>query len=192
MKKILKTLVMVFAFAIALPFAAFSLLGKKFGSISLFIASGQILSLIPDMIGSYIRGAFYHMTLKRFCLSTFIFFGARITKMETSVGEKCGIGAYAVIGLADIGDKTGIGNNVTILSGSRQHDFSGPDKNPLEGEAVYQRLQIGKKSFIGDRSVIMANVGNSSIVAAGGVVVKDVPDATIVAGVPAKVVKQRA
>lgn len=191
MKKLLKALVRIFSFTVALPFAALSLLGNKFGSITLFIASGQLLSLIPDLIGSYIRGAFYHMTIKRFDLSSFIFFGSRITKMETTIGQHCGIGTSAMIGLAHIGDKSAIGNNVSLISGGMQHDFSDPSKGPLEIDGVYNCLEIGEKVFIGERSVVMANIGASSIVGAGSVVAKDVPEKTVVVGNPARIVKRR-
>lgn len=51
---------------------------------------------------------------------------------------------------------------------------------------------IGRNCFIGAHSIIMpgVTVGDGSIVAAGSVVVNDVPPATIVAGNPAKVLRE--
>ena len=51
---------------------------------------------------------------------------------------------------------------------------------------------IGKNCIIGIRSVIMpgVHVGESSVVAAGSVVVKDVPANSMVAGNPAKLIKE--
>ncbi len=51
---------------------------------------------------------------------------------------------------------------------------------------------IGKNCIIGVRSVIMpgVHVGDSSVVAAGSVVVKDVPANSMVAGNPAKLIKE--
>jgi len=50
---------------------------------------------------------------------------------------------------------------------------------------------IGECSFIGARSIIMPGVriGSHCIVAAGAVVTKDVPDNSIVAGNPAKIIE---
>jgi acetyltransferase-like isoleucine patch superfamily enzyme len=52
----------------------------------------------------------------------------------------------------------------------------------------YGKIEIGKESFIGARSIIMPGVkiGRNSVVGAGSVVTKDVPDETVVCGVPAR------
>lgn len=52
----------------------------------------------------------------------------------------------------------------------------------------YGRIEIGEETFVGARSIIMPGVkiGRNCVVAAGSVVTKDVPDYTVVAGVPAK------
>ena len=49
-----------------------------------------------------------------------------------------------------------------------------------------------KNVFIGARSIVLRNVtiGENSILAAGAVITKDVPENTIVAGNPAKVIKR--
>lgn len=57
---------------------------------------------------------------------------------------------------------------------------------------LYLHTRVGEHCFIGGRSIIMPGVtiGNYSIVGAGSVVTKDVPPNTIVAGNPAKIVRQ--
>jgi acetyltransferase-like isoleucine patch superfamily enzyme len=57
--------------------------------------------------------------------------------------------------------------------------------------ALYAHTRIGSRCFIGARSMIMpgVSVGDGSIVAAGSVVTKDVPAASIVAGNPARVIR---
>lgn len=52
---------------------------------------------------------------------------------------------------------------------------------------------IGDNVFIGTNSCILGNVkiGNNVVIAAGAVVVHDVPDNVTVAGIPAKIIKEK-
>ncbi|MFV8343509.1 sugar O-acetyltransferase [Flavobacterium sp. XS2P39] len=64
--------------------------------------------------------------------------------------------------------------------------------NPAERRAtISQPIVIKKGAWIGVGATILpgVTVGENSIVAAGAVVSKDVPDNTIVGGIPAKVIK---
>ena len=63
----------------------------------------------------------------------------------------------------------------------------------LQGFKEIQGVTIEDDVWIGRRVIILpgVRVGRGSVLAAGAVVTKDVPDFTIVAGNPAKVVKSR-
>ena len=52
-------------------------------------------------------------------------------------------------------------------------------------------IVIGDNVWIGDKVIILdgVKIGNNSIIAAGTVVTKDVPDFCVVAGNPAKIIK---
>jgi acetyltransferase-like isoleucine patch superfamily enzyme len=58
---------------------------------------------------------------------------------------------------------------------------------------LYLDTRIGRRCFIGARSLILPGVriGDESIVAAGSVVTKDVPPRCIVAGNPARVIREQ-
>jgi len=60
-----------------------------------------------------------------------------------------------------------------------------------EKDWILQRTIVKKGASIGSSATILCGVtiGKNAIVGAGAVVTKDVPDNTVVAGVPAKVVK---
>jgi acetyltransferase-like isoleucine patch superfamily enzyme len=53
------------------------------------------------------------------------------------------------------------------------------------------KIVIGKDSWLGNSSVVMANVGCKSIVAAGSVVIRDLAPYSVAGGNPAKVLKSR-
>ncbi|MEZ8186312.1 DapH/DapD/GlmU-related protein [Shewanella sp. 5S214] len=57
---------------------------------------------------------------------------------------------------------------------------------------LHKSVFIGEDCFIGANSIIMPGVtiGNNCVVAAGSVVTKNVPDSVIVAGNPAKIIKE--
>ena len=109
------------------------------------------------------------------------------------IGENSSLNKGAWIGNDTvIGSNVMMGPNVSILSGS--HNF---DRNdiPMTEQGVPNRkaVTIGDDVWIGTRSIILPGVkiGNHSIIGAGSVVTKDVPEWAIVAGNPATVKKFR-
>ena len=60
-----------------------------------------------------------------------------------------------------------------------------------EQPGTFPRVTIGRDSWIGERTVVMADVGKHCIIAAGSVVTKPVPDYAIAVGSPARVVRFR-
>ncbi|MEG0475897.1 MAG: DapH/DapD/GlmU-related protein, partial [Carnobacterium sp.] len=85
-----------------------------------------------------------------------------------------------------IGNGTLIGMNVTIAT--LNHGLSLETRNTTYPSPV----AIGENVWIGSNSTILPGVtiGNGSVIAAGAVVAKDVPENTVVAGVPAKAIKK--
>lgn len=84
-----------------------------------------------------------------------------------------------------IGDGTLIGHNVVLAT--LNHDFSPSKRDVLHPNSI----TIGKNVWIGSNSTILSGVviGDGAIIAAGSVVTKDIPSNKIVAGVPAKIIK---
>ena len=56
---------------------------------------------------------------------------------------------------------------------------------------MFGKIKIGNNVFIGMRSIILPGVtiGDNVIVGAGSIVTKDIPSNSVVAGVPARVIK---
>ncbi len=101
------------------------------------------------------------------------------------IGRDTIIGEWAVLdGRAQltIGNHVDIASNVMIYNA--EHDIHSKDFT----RARMEKVIIEDYVFIGPRAIILPGVtlGRGSVVAAGAVVVKDVPPLTIVGGVPAK------
>lgn len=119
-----------------------------------------------------------------------IHMGARFYQPKNiSIGEDTIVGDGAFL---DGRSKLVIGSHVDIASQvmifNSEHDLSHP-----KWEAREESVHIQDYCFIGPRAIILPGVtlGKGSVVAAGAVVTKDVPEKTIVGGVPAKVIGQR-
>ncbi len=85
-----------------------------------------------------------------------------------------------------IGDGALIGHNVVLATINH-------DENPQKRGSMYLKpITIGENVWIGSNATVLAGVtiGNGAIIAAGAVVTKDVPENTVVGGVPAKVIRK--
>lgn len=86
----------------------------------------------------------------------------------------------------EIGDSVLIGQQVVIST--INHDL-----NPLSrGSMLTSQVKIADRVWIGAHATILPGVtiGSGSVIAAGAVVTKDVPENTIVGGVPAKTIRK--
>ncbi len=90
-------------------------------------------------------------------------------------------------GPVTIGDYVMIGPNTMISTVNHPMTPMGRRKHL----AIVKPVKIGNDVWIGGNVTILPGVtiGNNVVVAAGAVVTKDVPDNTLVGGVPAKVIK---
>jgi acetyltransferase-like isoleucine patch superfamily enzyme len=103
------------------------------------------------------------------------------------------------VGNIEIGKYCQIGADVAMHSTNHPMGYLSTyiNKNLFNGELEslkeIKNIKIGNDVWIGHNVIIVGNitVGNGAILAAGSVVTKDVPPYTIVAGVPAKPVRNR-
>jgi acetyltransferase-like isoleucine patch superfamily enzyme len=118
-------------------------------------------------------------------------FGTLISHPTARIGRNVYVGTYCILGDVTLEDDVLIGSHVSIINGARQHGTEQLDVPVREQPGIFPRVTIGRDTWIGERAVVMADVGAHVVVAAGAVVTKDVPDYAIVAGVPATVIGDR-
>ena len=112
------------------------------------------------------------------------------------IGDGCAVNLNSVIdasqgGKIRIGNKVLIGPNVVLRASDHAHDRTDV---PIRDQGhTGGRIHVGDGVWIGAGVVITRNVtvGEHSILAAGAVVNRDVPPFTVVAGVPARIVRNR-
>jgi putative colanic acid biosynthesis acetyltransferase WcaF len=106
-----------------------------------------------------------------------------------AVGDHCWIGQGVWIdNLADVhlGSHVCVSQQAYLCTGS--HDYRKPSF-----DLITRPVKVGNGAWIGARALILGDVavGANAIVAAGSVVTKDVPAATVVAGSPARTLATR-
>ncbi|MBN3583052.1 acetyltransferase [Algoriphagus aestuarii] len=113
---------------------------------------------------------------------------------KTSSVSSSAKGAFDAMAFTFVGPETHLEKGVLINTrasihhGTRIGEYSeiGP------GAILLGNVRIGKKCKIGAGAVILPGVvlGNEVVVGAGAVVISNVPDAEVIAGVPAKSIKK--
>lgn len=186
----------VFANALAMGFVLPLVICYWLGSLVLgagkaFPGWSQAFSLVPGLTGAYLRRAFYKLVLPRCGRDSFLSFGTIFSHPTAEVGCRVYAGLGCCLGDVTLEDDVLLGSNVSIMNGSGQHGIDRLDIPIREQPGIWPRITIGRDTWIGDRSIVMANVGKHCVIGAGSVVTKPVPDYAIAAGVPARVLRFR-
>ncbi|MFL5327963.1 MAG: acyltransferase [Gemmataceae bacterium] len=158
---------------------------------ALFAATSELLSLVPGKLGIFARRSFYRMTLSHCATDVHIGFGTTFAHSQATIGRGVYIGNRCSIGLCSLDDHVTIGSNVDLLSGRRQHRFDAPNVPIQEQGGVFEMVHVGRNAWLGNSSVILADVGASAVVGAGSVVIHSVTAGAVVAGNPAQIKRQR-
>lgn len=110
---------------------------------------------------------------------------------DVIIGNHTRVGLHnTIIGPVTIGDHVNLAQGITVTA--LNHNFADTDKRIDEQGVSTNPVVIEDDIWIGANAVVLPGVtiGHHSVVAAGAVVTKDVPPHSLVAGVPAKIIKQ--
>ncbi|MCA0387196.1 MAG: 2,3,4,5-tetrahydropyridine-2,6-dicarboxylate N-acetyltransferase [Bacteroidetes bacterium] len=120
-----------------------------------------------------------------------------IIRDKVDIGNNCVIMMGAVINIgAVIGDRTMIDMNVVVggraIVGKDCHIGAGTVLAGVIEPPNAEPVVVGDKVVIGANAVVLEGIkiGEGAVVAAGAIVVSDVEPYTVVAGVPARVIKK--
>ncbi len=162
---------------------------------SMYSYFSRLFYFTLDLMPGIFRVVLFKLFLKHAGKKVFIDYGVYIrypwkVKIGDNVKINRGCSFYPSFfhskGFINIENNVAIGPETTFFAAG--HDYSSMDL-PDNGAPILIKSNV----WIGGRSIILGGVeiGEGAIVAAGSVVVKDIPPYTIVAGVPAKVIKKR-
>ena len=110
---------------------------------------------------------------------------------DVVIGDHTRIGLHnTIIGPVEIGNHVNLAQGITVTA--LNHNFSDTNKRIDEQGVSTNPVTIEDDVWVGANAVILPGVtiGEHCVIAAGAVVTKDVPPHSLVAGVPAKVIKQ--
>lgn len=150
-----------------------------------------LFKYFPSPIGDWFRRLISRLFLKsvkkvRIYEGVSLWYPYRIEIGDNvTINEWCYINGY---GTVKIGDNVRIGHRTSILSSD--HSWDEKDMEIYRQPVKAMPTVIGNDVFIGCGAIILGGIyiGKHSVIGAGAVVTKDVPENSIVAGCPGKVI----
>ena len=157
-----------------------------------FPFASELLSIIPFSLGWKLRRAIYARILPGIGRDVQLNFGVVLEDPRTTFGDDVWLSVGCYVDYSRIGSHVLIGQHVVLLSSGRQHRFDRLDV-PIKHQGNWEKkpLSIGDGVWIGANATVMTDVGHDAIVGAGSVVTKPVPPYAIVAGNPARFIRDR-
>ena len=191
MKEFLKATARAIATVVMLPaLASFKLRALVMGPNRALTGSSQMWSLVPGLLGQYLRRALLSKVLRGGCAaSAVIEFGVLFSQVDSQIDEGVYIGPRCHLGHVHLERDVLLAAGVHVPSGAHTHGTDPATTTFRDQPGDLRQVRIGAGSWIGSNAVVMADVGKYTVVGAGAVVTRPLPDRVIAAGVPARVVK---
>jgi acetyltransferase-like isoleucine patch superfamily enzyme len=158
----------------------------------------HLVNLISNLLGEDLLSRRLRATLLRSLgvklgPRTHVFGGCYFPGGDLKTGARCRISHGCYFDFTDrisFGDRVVVGHGVTFVTAEHQIGGSVQRAGAVRGRPII----IGDGVWIGANATLLpgVTVGKGAIVAAGTVVTKDVPSDVVVAGIPARVIKNLA
>lgn len=188
-KKIVRHLCRLILRGFISPLAAWWFISKR--KHSDFQAIIQTVCWLPGGVGTRVRVMLLRWMGCQCSDRIAIEIGTLFYDPRVEIGEHVLVGSFCNVGWARIEDYVMLASGVYVMCGRKAHFYERTDiPIALQGGSNSQ-VRVGYGTWVGSRAIIMADVGEECVIAAGAVVTKPVPAWSIAAGVPARVVGSR-
>ena len=157
-----------------------------------FLVAQALCGLVPPFLGVRLRPRLLRLGGLRIGRGTTVWGrvlvgGASDPARRLTFGEDCIVNGNCTFDVAapiTVGHNVAFGHEVLVVTGGHVLGPSGRRAADLRADPVV----IGDGAWLGARSIVLPGVtiGPGAVVAAGAVVTRDVPADTLVAGVPAR------
>jgi acetyltransferase-like isoleucine patch superfamily enzyme len=191
-RELLKSIARAVALVIVCPaVVSYYVRRPLLGADRALMGSSQALSLIPGIPGQYLRTAFYRCVLEHCAPSVTIEFGTIFSQRDSHLDENVYVGPMCHLGLVHLERDVLVGAAVHIPSGPLTHGTSDLSRPIREQPGAPQLVRIGAGTWVGSAAIVMADVGERCVIAAGSVVTHTIPPLVIAGGVPARIIRSR-
>ncbi len=189
MRRLVKLVLHTIAVLVVSPAILLAFIERALSSAEgVFVFFAQALAPVPGYPGVLLRAAYYWATTPATSFEIHVGFGSMLVHRKATIRARASMGAWCVIGHADIGEQVMMGSRVSIPSGKRQH--LDEDGRLSDSAGQFDTVKIGRGTWVGEGAIIMADVGAQCIVSSGAVVTRATPDRVAVAGNPARVIRE--
>jgi acetyltransferase-like isoleucine patch superfamily enzyme len=192
MRDMAKALARTVSLLLALPALASFLVKRRFlGADRALEGSSQALALLPGLGGEYIRRAFLMRVLEHCSATAAVQFGTVFSQAGCRIDDRVYVGPRCHMGLVHLERDVLLAAGVHVPSGASTHGTDDPERPIREQQGSRTLVTIGEGTWVGSAAIVMADVGKHCVIAAGAVVTRPVPDYSVAAGVPARVIRSR-
>ena len=160
------------------------LLGREAERI--FDGSKELLAPAPGLVGQYLRTAFYSSVCRSVSIDARFGLGSVVSTRDVAIGAGSVVGNQSIIGRSSIGRDVMIASRVSIISDRYLHGHPSDRIRGVSSSGETPPPSIGDGCWLGENSVVMADLGPRCTVAAGAVVARAAEAGTTLMGNPAR------
>jgi acetyltransferase-like isoleucine patch superfamily enzyme len=153
--------------------------------------SSQLLALVPGLPGIYLRRAFLQFAIAGCASTVTVEFGTLFSQAGARLDDNAYVGPGCHLGLVHLERNVLLAAGVHIPSGGATHGTDDAASPIRDQPGARTLVRVGEGTWIGSAAVVLADIGRHSVVGAGAVVTRPLPEFVVAAGVPAKVLRSR-